>query len=118
MTMKTTLVTLALVSWVVGQSLDGLPSCAKDCVTKFTSGSSIGGCPQIDAKCICSQGVQVPTAVTCSNATSTSTSASATSASATSSAATSAATNGSPRGTVGSGATGVFGGLLAFLALV
>ncbi|KAH8197165.1 hypothetical protein TruAng_008658 [Truncatella angustata] len=36
-------------------SQSGLPQCARDCLAKFTSGASIGGCAQIDAKCICSQ---------------------------------------------------------------
>lgn len=45
--------TSSIVALVAAQ--DGLPQCAKDCVTKFTSGDNIGGCPQINAQCICAQ---------------------------------------------------------------
>ncbi|KAI1845322.1 hypothetical protein JX265_005479 [Neoarthrinium moseri] len=166
--MKITLVALAGVSLVAAQ-FDGLPQCAQGCVTKFTSGSNIGGCPQIDAKCICSQqtflsdiacclasvcnaadqqaavdfaikfcstqGVQVPTAVSCSTtATSTATgsgtgastvpaitaggnsTATTSSAASSSSSTTSASPNAGNAGAVGT--AGVFGGLLAALALI
>ncbi|KAK6068647.1 CFEM domain-containing protein [Seiridium cupressi] len=164
---------LAMVGLVAGQN--GLPDCAfalqKQCVTKFTSGTNIGGCPQLNVSCICSQqsflsdiaccladvcsaadqqaavdyahslcstaGVTVPSAVTCSSKSSgasagtASSTEPATSAAVTSTAATtttSAAASGSAtstasqnvgnQGGLASGATGIFGGLLAALALL
>ncbi|PNP46697.1 hypothetical protein TGAMA5MH_01648 [Trichoderma gamsii] len=35
------------------QDLSGLPTCATGCVTKFTTGTAIGGCQQLDIGCIC-----------------------------------------------------------------
>ncbi|KAF7526361.1 hypothetical protein G7054_g10791 [Neopestalotiopsis clavispora] len=51
--MKFQLLFATFVALVVAQ--DGLPDCAKNCVTQFTTGDNIGGCPQINAQCICSQ---------------------------------------------------------------
>lgn len=33
---------------------NGLPTCAQSCVTRYTSGSEIGGCTNLDVACICS----------------------------------------------------------------
>jgi len=45
---------LGLASLAYAQtSLQGLPDCAKTCVTQFTTGSTIGGCPSLDISCIC-----------------------------------------------------------------
>ncbi|KAH6675581.1 hypothetical protein B0J14DRAFT_367406 [Halenospora varia] len=54
--MKFSLLTIVgLASLVYSQSnLAGLPDCAKTCVTQYTSGSNIGGCPSLDIVCICS----------------------------------------------------------------
>ncbi|KAH8676740.1 hypothetical protein BGZ60DRAFT_526173 [Tricladium varicosporioides] len=54
--MKFSLLTVfGLAGLVYSQSnLAGLPDCAKTCVTQYTTGSSIGGCPALDIVCICS----------------------------------------------------------------
>ncbi|KAI8956341.1 hypothetical protein F4801DRAFT_12956 [Xylaria longipes] len=51
--MKLAIVTLALASGVVAQDLGALPDCAKGCLAEFTTGSQIGDCARLDAKCIC-----------------------------------------------------------------
>ncbi|GAP90503.1 putative extracellular membrane 8-cysteine CFEM [Rosellinia necatrix] len=52
--MKHTVATLILASAVVAQDgLGALPDCARDCLAKFTTGSQIGDCARLDAKCIC-----------------------------------------------------------------
>ncbi|KAI0404492.1 hypothetical protein F4802DRAFT_231150 [Xylaria palmicola] len=51
--MRSTIVILTLASAVVSQDLGALPDCAKDCLTQFTTGSQIGNCARLDAKCIC-----------------------------------------------------------------
>lgn len=51
--MKFNTVAFAFVGLAAAQ-LEGLPTCAQGCVTQFTTGSNIGGCPQLDVKCICS----------------------------------------------------------------
>ncbi|KAH8676348.1 hypothetical protein BX600DRAFT_432861 [Xylariales sp. PMI_506] len=52
--MKFDITILALASLAAGQ-LGDLPTCAKSCLTEFTSGDNIGGCAAINAKCICAQ---------------------------------------------------------------
>ncbi|POR36532.1 Uncharacterized protein TPAR_03248, partial [Tolypocladium paradoxum] len=51
--MKSALVMALAASLVAAQSLDGIPDCAKDCVTKFVTGTSIAGCKVADIACIC-----------------------------------------------------------------
>jgi hypothetical protein len=55
-TMKLLLVLSAL-AWALPAyaQVDGkIPDCAQSCVNDLTSGSSIGNCPSLDVKCICS----------------------------------------------------------------
>ncbi|KAI1336424.1 hypothetical protein F5Y15DRAFT_394666 [Xylariaceae sp. FL0016] len=51
--MKFINVALVLAASVCGQDLGSLPTCAQDCLAKFTTGDSIGDCGRLDAKCIC-----------------------------------------------------------------
>lgn len=51
--MKPTLAILTLASAGVAQDLGALPDCAKNCLAEFTTGSQIGDCARLDAKCIC-----------------------------------------------------------------
>ncbi|KAM0486954.1 hypothetical protein ACHAPX_000221 [Trichoderma viride] len=52
--MKASIVSLVFTAALAAaQDLSGLPSCATGCVTKFTTGSAIGGCQQLDIGCIC-----------------------------------------------------------------
>ncbi|KAM0511170.1 hypothetical protein ACHAPE_010121 [Trichoderma viride] len=52
--MKASVVSLVFTAALAAaQDLSGLPSCATGCVTKFTTGSAIGGCQQLDIGCIC-----------------------------------------------------------------
>jgi hypothetical protein len=39
---------------LVAAQLDGIPSCAQDCIGKYVTGGGIAGCGQLDIKCICS----------------------------------------------------------------
>jgi len=41
------------VGFTYAQGLGGVPSCAVPCVLQYTSGSSIAGCNNLDASCIC-----------------------------------------------------------------
>ncbi|KAG9238635.1 hypothetical protein BJ875DRAFT_450375 [Amylocarpus encephaloides] len=50
----TILATVACLAHLAAAQIDGLPTCAQSCVTKFTTGSNIGGCPSINIQCICS----------------------------------------------------------------
>ncbi|KAH9985006.1 hypothetical protein F4779DRAFT_322384 [Xylariaceae sp. FL0662B] len=52
--MKNIVAILSLVGLAVAADTSQLPKCAQSCVTKFTTGSNIGDCAQLDAKCICS----------------------------------------------------------------
>ncbi|KAI1814749.1 hypothetical protein GGS20DRAFT_585238 [Poronia punctata] len=53
--MKFAIATFALLtSAVLAQDLGALPSCAKKCLSEFTTGGKIGDCDQLNAKCICS----------------------------------------------------------------
>ncbi|KAH8603087.1 hypothetical protein B0O99DRAFT_588134 [Bisporella sp. PMI_857] len=53
--MKTNFFAIAVAALAGFCSAQGsLPSCAQNCVIQFTSGSSIGDCSNVDAKCICS----------------------------------------------------------------
>ncbi|EPE35489.1 hypothetical protein GLAREA_11188 [Glarea lozoyensis ATCC 20868] len=53
--MKVTFVaTLLALANLASAQLDGIPACARPCVTAQTSGSNIGGCPSLDITCICS----------------------------------------------------------------
>ncbi|KAL7935379.1 hypothetical protein V8C35DRAFT_299307 [Trichoderma chlorosporum] len=50
--MKASIFSLVFLSGLaVAQS--GIPACATGCVTKFTTGTSIAGCQQLDIGCIC-----------------------------------------------------------------
>ncbi|KAL7900134.1 hypothetical protein HDV63DRAFT_370439 [Trichoderma sp. SZMC 28014] len=52
--MKASFVSLVFTAALAAaQDLSGLPSCASACVLKFTTGSAIGGCQQLDIACIC-----------------------------------------------------------------
>ncbi|KAI0478709.1 hypothetical protein GGR56DRAFT_335913 [Xylariaceae sp. FL0804] len=51
--MKPFIVAVAFISSVVAQDLGGLPSCARSCLSEFTSGNTIGTCPRLDVACIC-----------------------------------------------------------------
>ncbi|UKZ66577.1 uncharacterized protein TrAtP1_007749 [Trichoderma atroviride] len=52
--MKASIVSLVFTAALAAaQDLSGLPTCATGCVTKFTTGSAIGGCQQLDIGCIC-----------------------------------------------------------------
>ncbi|PTB39517.1 uncharacterized protein TrAFT101_007704 [Trichoderma asperellum] len=52
--MKASIVSLVFTAALAAaQDLSGLPSCATGCVTKFTTGTAIGGCQQLDIGCIC-----------------------------------------------------------------
>ncbi|RCI15507.1 hypothetical protein L249_3546 [Ophiocordyceps polyrhachis-furcata BCC 54312] len=51
--MKSSLLFTLAAGLVAAQDLNGLPPCAKDCVTKNMSGSGVGGCPSADIGCIC-----------------------------------------------------------------
>ncbi|KAM0258366.1 hypothetical protein ACHAQJ_003841 [Trichoderma viride] len=50
--MKSSILSLAFVATLAAAQA-GIPSCATGCVTKFTTGSSIAGCQQLDIACIC-----------------------------------------------------------------
>ncbi|KAL6904353.1 hypothetical protein GGI43DRAFT_317657 [Trichoderma evansii] len=53
-TMKASIASLVFTAALAAaQDLSGLPSCATACVTKFTTGTQIGGCKQLDIGCIC-----------------------------------------------------------------
>ncbi|KAM0446691.1 hypothetical protein ACHAPV_003115 [Trichoderma viride] len=52
--MKASIVSLVFTAALAAaQDLSGLPSCASTCVLKFTTGTAIGGCQQLDIACIC-----------------------------------------------------------------
>ncbi|KAK1241436.1 hypothetical protein MKX08_001410 [Trichoderma sp. CBMAI-0020] len=52
--MKASIVSLVFTAALAAaQDLSGLPTCATGCVTKFTTGTAIGGCQQLDIGCIC-----------------------------------------------------------------
>ncbi|TGJ88228.1 hypothetical protein E0Z10_g547 [Xylaria hypoxylon] len=51
--MNLVIIILALASAIVAQDLGALPDCAKNCVAEFTTGSQIGDCARLDAKCVC-----------------------------------------------------------------
>ncbi|KAI1327548.1 hypothetical protein F5Y16DRAFT_371605 [Xylariaceae sp. FL0255] len=52
--MKLISITLALALAGAAVAQNGLPPCAQNCLAEFTTGNSIGNCPRLDAKCICS----------------------------------------------------------------
>ncbi|KAL7786222.1 hypothetical protein V8C37DRAFT_392934 [Trichoderma ceciliae] len=51
-TMKSSVLSLVFVA-ALAAAQDGIPSCATGCITKFTTGTSIAGCQQLDVGCIC-----------------------------------------------------------------
>ncbi|TDZ21885.1 GPI-anchored CFEM domain protein [Colletotrichum sidae] len=51
--MKFAVVAIALAGLAGAQDTQ-LPSCAQDCVNRYTTTSAIAGCSQLDIKCICS----------------------------------------------------------------
>ncbi|EQB48791.1 hypothetical protein CGLO_11946 [Colletotrichum gloeosporioides Cg-14] len=51
--MKFAIVAIA-VAGLAGAQVQQLPTCAQTCVNKYTSGTAIAGCSNLDIKCICS----------------------------------------------------------------
>ncbi|RFU73886.1 cfem domain-containing [Trichoderma arundinaceum] len=50
--MKSSVLSLVFAA-ALAAAQDGIPTCATGCVTKFTTGTSIAGCGQLDIECIC-----------------------------------------------------------------
>ncbi|PHH87348.1 hypothetical protein CDD83_8993 [Cordyceps sp. RAO-2017] len=53
--MKPALVVVAATASLAAaqDQLDGMPACARDCVAKYTTGSTVGKCKMGDIACIC-----------------------------------------------------------------
>ncbi|RDA96088.1 hypothetical protein CP533_5775 [Ophiocordyceps camponoti-saundersi (nom. inval.)] len=51
--MKSSLLFTLVAGLVAAQDMNGIPSCAKDCVNKSMTGSGVAGCGLADVSCIC-----------------------------------------------------------------
>ncbi|KAI9171482.1 GPI anchored CFEM domain protein C [Paramyrothecium foliicola] len=56
---------LALLVGLVAAQADGIPACARECVTSYTSGDRIAGCTSFDVKCICSNNDDFLSGIAC-----------------------------------------------------